>query len=163
MARKRKAELTTIEVAALVQGDRVLLLDRSGKRIGCSVLADRIGRLDDNVAAKLLWQKAAERMLAAYWEESFRRNLSGWGKKAASLAASCRLRLLDQQRPRNRTSVVQTTYATTTWQKAAQRMWHQANNRFRLHARSGWRRWASSVANNSNKRKGGRYAQSNHG
>ena len=50
-------------------------------------------------------------------------------------------------------------YPTTSWDDAAKRMWHQGHNRYRRHSRSGWVRWAHTVANNHNKRKGGCYAK----
>lgn len=83
-----------------------------------------------------------------------------WERKLDTLRVSLNKRMMDLARYRDQTVRRQhEPYPTADWAEAIERLWHQANNKFARHRRSGWWRWCQSVANNSNKRKGGPYGR----
>lgn len=104
------------------------------------------------------WQLLAGRLEIRLQQAIRRWTRTPWEMKVQSLAQSFRYRALDLQRPRSRRRFEK--YPTTNWPAAIQRLWWQGHNHNRYHSRGPWQRWVNTVANNHNKRKGGRYATS---
>jgi len=147
-----------VTVNAIGSGDVVILVDRHGRPLSCKKrLSDLEGVLDYRVLRAWEWRLAVQRMKSRLSGRSGRRRMTPWKRKTQSLAASLRLRRRfspSKARGRQRFQC----YSTRTWSDAKTRLWEQGNNRFRRHSRGGWVRWAHTVSNNHNKRKGGRYA-----
>lgn len=158
----RQTEITIrdILVTAVIEGQRATFIDRSGQPLCRSIELSRLGRLadDEPVRERLAWRHAVDRMKTCVCARAYQyRNRSSWRTKADSLARSFNRRSRDHIRPRGRCRFEK--YATTSWTLAIQRLWQQGNNRFRYVSRSGWHRWAYTIANNHNKKMGGRYAE----
>jgi hypothetical protein len=146
-----------VKLLAVLNGQRVTLLDRTGKPVGGSLPVTRLeGPIDSATAECHLWRLAAARMAATCKRQMSLRRSDAWMRRADSLAHSFRIRGRDHRRPRTRQRFE--LYPTTTWPDAVHRMWQQGVSAARYHRLSGWRRWAYTVSNNHNKRKGGRYA-----
>lgn len=152
-------QLRQVTVNAIDVGNGVILVDRHGEQI-CR--RKRLVDLQGNVPAAVLkawqWRFAAQGMKNRLSSRCSSRDLTPWERRTQSLAASFRLRRrfpLTKARSRQRFQ----RYSTHTWDDACSRLWQQGHNRFRRHARTGWERWAHTVSNNHNKRKGGRYAR----
>lgn len=147
-----------VPVHAIVLGDFVILVDRRGRPLSTRQrLSELEGALDPSVPATWAWRLAARRMKSQFLSRCGNRQKSPWETKVSTLVASFRLR--GRFRPaKARTRQRFERYATHTWEAASKRLWEQGHNRFRRHARGGWVRWAHTVSNNHNKKKGGRYA-----
>ena len=148
-------------VAATISGNQVQLVDRFGRVLTDKIDRTLLGRLvkDDNTSESK-WLRKLRKQLHRIRPRtnpasSYRR---GWLTKCNSLSASFRRRSFDIQRPTTRQR--HENYLTHTWESAVSRLWQQGNNRKRHVTRSGWHRWSVTVANNHNKRIGGRYARS---
>lgn len=151
--------IVELQVHAVIKENRVQIVDRQGQRIGRSrSLIELVGPLDEVVGKRLRWEQATQRMVWRLASRATTRAKTPWQVRTDSLAASFRLR------GRMRSTEADPTgrrhheaYLTITWKDAVGRMWAQANNRFRRHARTGWAKWACTVSNNHNKRKDRRY------
>ncbi len=155
---KHPIQIRRVTVNAIVLGSKVVLVDRHGSQL-CRQrqLADLVGRLPASVRRAWQWRVATTRMKSRLATRCGNRDLTPWERRLQSLAASFRLRgrfPLFATRGRKRFEC----YSTHTWDDASRRLWQQGHNRIRRHSRAGWVRWAHTVANNHNKRKGGRYA-----
>jgi hypothetical protein len=161
-SRSSQIKLVTINVTAIEWNGRVRLLDHKGRSL--TQLIQR-PELNDPLAQEVLtywhWRMTCQRLSARLIARHRRRTLDAWGRKFQTWATSLRLRGHDVGRTRTRRKFER--YKTTTWPEAIDRLWHQGNNHRRYHSRSGWTRWSQNVANNHNKRKGGRYARHRHG
>ena len=147
---------------AVVSGCGIILLDRHGRSIGKTIQPARLaGPIDRRSALPHLWKLAAARMTAVGQRQQSSRYPNLWLRRAESLAHSFNLRGRDHCRPRARQKFER--YPTTDWRMAVKRLWQQGHNSFRHHSRTGWHRWAVTVANNHNKRNGGRYAIASYG
>jgi len=158
MKAKPMPQLVTLTVTAAVSGDRAVLLDKSGRKVG-HVKISRIGQLGDRAAREYLWHVWARSVIGRY---GFRLQMKllddtydDWHRKARALAASFRLRKHNVPRRTERRRLNR--HVTTTWWEAAKRMVWQGHNRFRYRVRSGWVRWANTVSRNQNKRVSERY------
>lgn len=159
MTRSRvQVRLTRVSVPALVFGDRLVLVDATGNRLSKWIDADRVAvDPDPEIVSQWEWNRALTRLKAQLAGHLERQARNPWQVKCATLAKSFSLRARDLHRPRGRCRFER--YSTTTWGDAAHRLSQQAQNRARYGRRPPWVRWAQCVANNHNKRKGGRYAQ----
>ena len=149
-------------VPAIVSDETLVIVSESGKRLSRVIRFDEIAECPDPVVfAYPEWIKAALRMRQR-WEQSAQRlRADDWTRKTHTWAASLRRRKRDDRRVKSRRRGEG--YPTTTWEQATHRLWAQAHNRFRHHERTDWQRWSITVANNHNKREGGRYASSGYG
>lgn len=152
-------DIRLMNVPVLVDGDSLVIVSGSGRRLSRNIRLTELNSCPDAILFRYPhWQRAANRMRNRA-EAAVQRHAGGdWTQKAHTLAASVRLRRRDDRRVRARRRFE--SYRTQTWDEAANRMWMQAHNRFRHYHRSDWHRWAITVANNHNKRQGGRYATS---
>ncbi len=152
-------QVVTLLVCAIKDGERVQLIDCQGQTLTGMIDRKRLGRLSKRSPAESAWLQAVRRQIGRL-NTRFKSNANEcpWFRKCKSLAASFRLRGLDLGRPKSRRRF--DCYLTKTWEDASVRLWRQGNNRHRRIQRTGWDRWATTVANNHNKRKGGRYAKS---
>lgn len=157
MKMKKMPPMINVTVNALVIGDKILLIDRHGRRIGTRrKKSDVIGFVDADAVLKLQWKYAAHWAAMIFWNRNKRRNEDDWTRKTNSMAASCRVRgYFSQPEPTGKTRL--SSYPTTRWDLASSRLWQQIHNRIKKHNRSGWQRWAETTANNHNKKKGNRY------
>ncbi len=158
-------EVQVVQVAVMVHGDTVQLLDLDGRTITKRIRSERIAtELSEEFGIRLQWVSTAARIIGTMDARKHRKNSTPWQRKARSLCVSAVLRAKDITRVRSR-SFFSGKYPTSTWEAAATRMAEQGLSAARYHSRTGWARWSQSVANNSNKRKGGRYAhaKTNHG
>lgn len=135
-------------VAALIEGNRVQLLDRFGRRIA-SVNRERLGPLEQGVAVRMRWERTAKR-LAIRAKQHFCAPRNAWSARAASLAASFNLRRYERDPLGGRKRFEK--YRTTEWKDASHRLRQQITNRCRVRTRSGWQRWSYTVSNNQAKR-----------
>lgn len=156
---KRKVpHATLITVLGVNDGKKVTLLDRRGRALCRDVSVTKLeGPIDYRLAQKRIWERVANWMRVNLYQRTKQRPENPWQARANNLATSFTLRSYDLSRPGARRHFE--TYPTTTWKAASKRMWEQGHNRYRRHTRSGWARWSSTVSNNHNKRKGGRYAK----
>lgn len=156
----RDTRVVALIVAATKVGDQVQLIDRQGRALTGMIDRKLLGKLvREEDASKLLWQRMVRKHLGRIKPRFAPSSPRGqWVRKCNSLAASFLRRSGDMQRPKSRQRHEE--YSTKTWKSAAHRLWHQGNNRKRHVTRSGWHRWSITVANNHNKRTGGRYARS---
>jgi hypothetical protein len=153
----RDVKLVELRVVAISIGTSLTVLDRRGRRI-CNLKRDRLcRRADTRILHEWRWRSAAKTQISRLLSRCKSRACDPWTVKAQNLAASVRLRSFDLRRPRTRQRFE--AYQTEDWDRAARRLWQQANNRRRVRERSGWARWSHTVSNNFNKRKGGRYAK----
>lgn len=153
---------TTVKVNALLRGDQIRLINRRGDPISKWLSTDTtVGNLFRGVNEFLKWKTALTRVASNLNGRARARSQTPWQRKVDVLAKSFHLRgmsLPSDSKPTQRQ--LHEPYSTFCWKSAVKRLWTQANNRYRRHARSGWDRWSTTVANNHNKRKGGRYSRS---
>jgi hypothetical protein len=158
---KSKIEITQVQVHARINGNRLRFIDLNGKAISRWLnKSDVSGVLNETVEESPNWEQSVKRMVWRFESRTALRKGSPWQAKASTLAASFRIRgqMLDWRRePTGRRHFEQ--YGTKTWEAATKRLWTQGHNRFRRYARTGWARWAATVSNNHNKKKGGKYAR----
>lgn len=162
--RERSLHLTlqSLNLKVLVRGNRFLLIDARGNRLSKWLRFEEIAtEPDDGVLLQWRWKFAIYRLQHQINGKRTRASQDPWQTKIATLKASFRFRSFDLHRPRTRGTFDR--YPTSTWEAAIHRLWQQGHNHHRYHSRSGWTRWSSTVANNHNKRKGGRYAASRYG
>lgn len=147
-----------ISVPVVRCGKWLILVDKHGHKLR-SVRADQLAYEPiAGLVEKWSWELQAKRMAFALARQIHEaRNLSSWQRKTDSLAKSFCLRSYDLTRPTGWCHFE--SYPTHTWPDACHRMREQCFNRVRLNQRTGWQRWAATVSNNHNKRKGGRYAK----
>lgn len=145
-----RRETRLVAVAALVNGERVRLMDRSGHPITAWIPTARLGPLDDAAAHSVLWTDCVRRMAYRVGRDATRGLTDPWLRRVISMVASFRLRRLHSAPGNGRRHFDQ--YPTTTWPAAAKRLVQQGHNRFRVRARTGWERWAYSASNNEKKR-----------
>lgn len=158
MPRRSNPVVCEVTLLAVATDRGMTLLDRQGRAIGCTIKQSRLeGPINRRSAEPCLWRSAAQRMVGTALRRVESQQSCPWFKRANSLAKSFKLRGLEHCRPRSRQRFE--SFPTTTWTNAANRMWQQGNSAQRYHGRSGWTRWASTVSNNHNKRKGGKYAR----
>jgi hypothetical protein len=147
-------------VAARVTGSQVQIVDRHGRPLTDMIERSLLGKLfrDDN-PYETKWRKTLVTQLCRIKPRKNAASVSQceWLVKCKTLSASFRQRSQDIHRPKSRQRHEK--YKTTTWEEAAKRLWEQGHNRMRNVTRSGWHRWSITVANNHNKRAGGRYAR----
>lgn len=158
MPKRSHPVVCEVKLLAVATDNGVTLLDRQGRAIGPTIKRPRLeGPIDWRCAQHCLWRVAAQRMAATISRHIASRRAVPWLRRADSLAKSFKLRGQDRCRPRARQKFER--FPTTEWQSASKRMWQQGHSAQRYHGRSGWIRWASTVSNNHNKRKGGKYAR----
>jgi hypothetical protein len=166
----KEMRLRTLTVNAIECAGQVFLIDRLGRKISRSLDPAQIeGQLQRDTLVRLQWAASVRRMQAKLKTRLSRRQLDVWMQKASSLAASFRLRRrFCRPKPVSRQRFER--YLTDTWSDACTRLVMQGINRNRRHSRSGWVRWSHTVANNHNKKRGGRYSyeyycdrEANHG
>ena len=159
-----RTKLEMIQALAQVQGSRVRIIDRNGKALSRwfprEVLESQpIAELEQQLRWQEATRKQAQRMASRNAS-----TLTSWKARTKSLEVSFRLRRRSRDfDPKPRARQLFECYRTSNWDAAAKRMWHQAHNRFRRHASTGWARWSCTVANNHNKKKGGRYGKTCNG
>ncbi|KAA5541497.1 hypothetical protein FYK55_18235 [Roseiconus nitratireducens] len=161
----RSPNFQTVCVQAVEVNGSLMLLDRSGKRLCGAVRQSDLGESRNLfVLNAWRWSFAIDRMKVRIKRQIDNQTVDPWTRRAGSLAQSLRIRKrFARPVPSSRRRFE--AYTTATWPEAAKRLWQQGNNRRRRHERTGWVRWAHTVANNHNKRKGGCYAKdlaSNH-
>lgn len=155
-------EIRNVPLPCIVLGDRVVIVSVWGKRLSRPIpLAELSACPSTSLVQNPTWAQAIRRALGRCLECVERDGTDAWTKKALSLASSVRQRSSVERRPRTRRRFE--TYPTATWDRAIPRLWMQAHNRHRHHCADGWSRWSITVANNHNKREGGRYATSCYG
>lgn len=151
-----------VTVPALVDGDTLVIVSESGKHLSRLIRFDEVRECPDPVMfTHPEWLKAVARMRQRLENATQRLFADEWTRKAHTWAASLRRRRRDERRVKSRRRGEG--YRSATWDQAARRLWTQAHNRFRHHQRTDWQRWSITVANNHNKREGGRYASSGYG
>ncbi len=150
--------IQTVPVNAVMRGGHVYLIDRNGRRISSShLLSNIVGEVSESVITKLSWDYAVRRMLSRCAGRRTAAKMSDWDRKAETLSRSFLMRRrFGAFKAKGRQRFER--YKTSDWETACKRVWQQGHNRYRRHSRSGWVRWAHTVSNNHNKRKGGRYA-----
>lgn len=151
-------QIQSITVPAIVVGNRAFLIDSKGRQICRSrLLTSFEGIADESVVVSWRWRLAVQRMKHRAQSHCGEQDRDPWAAKVKSLETSLRLRrTFATSRPRRRQRFEH--YLTHEWPDAVHRMLEQGRNRSRRHSRDGWVRWAHTVSNNHNKRKGGRYA-----
>lgn len=161
MIDKHVLRFESVSLTAVIQGERVTLVDRGGRVLGRSDRLDRLSLLDDRnrLLTEWAWRDAIDRIKT--WistrARSQKQSCNPWQKKVQSLESSFRRRSTEHARPRGRCRFEK--YSTQTWEDAVVRLWQQGRNHYRYFSRSGWHGWAYTVANNHNKKMGGRYAK----
>lgn len=148
-----------VSVNAICQGDFVILIDCHGQRLSSRKRRSDIEcELGASIAGQWAWRLAVRRMKDRFTGRCTLRQKTPWQAKADNLASSFRIRarFFHSNKARSRQRFER--YSTSTWEAASKRLWEQGHNRFRRHRRGGWVRWAHTVANNHNKKQGGRYA-----
>ncbi len=155
----KQLAIRTITVNAINRGNFFILIDRRGRRLSRAFrLSDVEGYVDPVVLDEWHWKSACSRIRFRLLSRSHSRKESPWKKRVSNLAASHRMRRrLPRTKPISRQRFER--YSTKNWNDACRRLWQQGDNRARRHSRGGWVRWAHTVSNNHNKRKGGRYGQ----
>ena len=145
-----------IRVPAVVTGNRLTLVNESGKPIGKEMPITEIGELDRDAEFVALWRPWAKRVTAylSGQRQRHRANQDAWLRKAQILASSFRIRGKRRVK-RKSTQKKQPGARRTTWYTACSRMQQQANARNYRNNRDPWHKWASTVAGNANKRAGG--------
>jgi hypothetical protein len=148
-----------VSVNAVVQDESAILIDRHGRQLSSRKrLSDLEGVLDPSVITRWEWLLTSQRMKNCLSTRSSGRMKTPWEKRTHSLAKSFRLRVYFPPTETRRKQRFER-YSTQTWRDACRRLWEQGHNRLRRHSRGGWVRWAHTVSNNHNKKKGGRYAR----
>jgi len=151
--------IITLAVVAVIDGDKVTLLDRKGRVLRDGIALSEVQVADRGAVECYLWRRwaaAADRGNSRNREEKL---ADPWTRKAVTLSASFRLRRHAPPPQSNRRRFQE--YPTKTWPEAATRMWMQGHNRWRRHDRSGWVSWSHSVSSNQNKRAEARYGEEN--
>lgn len=162
MSNRSEPIIQEVTVLAVVTGRGFTLLDRQGHMIGATLRATCLnGPIEPRMAEPHLWRLATARMAATSKRYNASRRENAWLRRADSLAKSFQIRGRDRSCPHSRQRFER--YSTSDWPQAVSRMYMQGINAARYHSRSGWQRWANTVANNHNKRKGGRYAAASYG
>jgi hypothetical protein len=145
-------EVREITLHAIVEGDWLIPIDRSGNRIGKKILASKIGgQLEPEVLADWCWLKAIPRIVQRALTNAHYKKCDPWTTRINSLACSLRLRRrLPQSTPHTRQRFQ--CYSTSTWEESVHRLWEQAYNRQRKALLTGWDRWAATVSRNHNRK-----------
>lgn len=162
--RRRPLELKRIKVWALVEDGEYVVVDarmRKRARLGQADLkkpSQRMRLRAKEQDAWTAWSSAAAGRLNGFQARDQARKADPWFCKIDAWMVSIYKRRIDLLRVRAKLPS-RRLYPTPDWPGAITRMWHQANNKWARHRRTGWWRWCQSVTNNSNKRKGARYAR----
>lgn len=150
--------LKQITVHAIEIGGMLVLVDRHGERISRAIeWKEIIGGRSEKILAKWQWNAVAKRMAASSQRHHQSHTNCPWARKADSLASSFRIRRRFRSPPVRRRQRFES-YTTSSWSDACKRLSMQGTNRSRRHRWNGWVRWSHTVANNHNKKKGGRYS-----
>ena len=156
---ERIVERVNLMVSAYQHEGIVQLVDRNGIVLTEPIERSRLGRLPRQEDPRTTrWSRVFKKQLTrmrSRWRAA--QQCDPWEIKYKSLAASHRYRGMEINRPKSRRRFE--VYNTRSWESAFRRLWQQGNNRFRHVSRTEWDRWYVTVANNHNKRKGGRYAK----
>lgn len=161
-------EVRMVLVPAIIDGDSIIVVTEQGKevsgRIPISLLRMPYGEQAVLEAKWRRWCKKGKARIDAL-RKSRNKRLDPWQVKIETWVTGMAIRIRVDSRRKStlRTKLSFMPYSTRTWDLAAERMWHQANNRIRRHKLSPWDRWSQTASNNSNKRKGGRHASSQAG
>lgn len=161
--RATNSDIQVIPVHAVVADGQATVIDCHGRPL-CRKwpLADLLGPLPLHIANQWRWCEAVRRMKARLDQRYQAASRTPWMTKAKSLAQAFKVRTRFRlPKPKGRQRFER--YATTSWHSACERLAEQGYNRVRRHSRDGWIRWAHTVSNNHNKRKGGRYAHARYG
>lgn len=150
--------LKQITVYAIEIGGLLVLVDRNGERISRAIQRNEIiGGRSEEILAKWQWAAVVKTMAASSQRCHQSHTNCPWARKADSLASSCRNRRRFRSPPLRGRQRFES-YSTSTWRDACKRLSMQGANRVRRHRWNGWVRWSHTVANNHNKKRGGRYS-----
>ncbi len=144
-------------VNAIDLGNAIVLVDRHGRRLSSEKpLSEIEGTLSSASLQQWKWRMAVQRMMSRILARTGKREQSAWEKRTSSLAASLRLRRRFKPTKANKRQRFER-FKTRTWRDACIRLWQQGDSRARRYSRNGWTKWAHTVSNNHNRRKGGKY------
>jgi len=150
--------IKTVEVAVIVQGNYLQLIDQRGCNIR-RIKGELIGMPEMLTIEKMNWHHVIEKQTTRLNSSLFRSNFEPWFKRADAMSCSLRLRRKDRTPKGGRKQLDK--WKTITWKEAALRMVEQAYNNSRQYIRSPWVRWATQVSKNQQKRVESRYGKIN--
>lgn len=152
-------QIVTLQISALIDGEKAVLVDGSGRQLGTEAFAlRRLHPAGASGVARCLWKHTAGSLAQkAHFKASHAHRRTAWDRKINNLVGSFRLRSRDITLPRGRRRFEE--YPTTDWPAAVRRMVVQAHNGYRYNSRSGWVRWSYTVTKNENRRAHARHAK----
>lgn len=157
--RNKLGQVRMFAVAGVEDGTTLTLYASNGLKLA-TVNSDRIGMIDEALLSGLReellaqqdpWYLCAKKLVGRIESRAGPYRATAWERKASSMASSCALRRRESRRTIHARRKFDA-YNTPTWRQAAERMVMQGINRWRVRARSGWERFAYTVANNAQKR-----------
>jgi hypothetical protein len=89
----------TVTLSATLKGDRLVLRDKNGKKVG-AMNSCRVGLMKAKARKRLKWEFAIKRMVAYLSQKKDRKTLSGWERKFQTWAMSLQFRRHDLKRAR---------------------------------------------------------------
>ncbi|OHB60855.1 MAG: hypothetical protein A2Y12_10120 [Planctomycetes bacterium GWF2_42_9] len=150
--------IKTVEVAAIIQGNYMQLIDRRGhnlRKIKCELL----GMPDDLTVERMKWCQVMESQMHRLNCFSFSSKSNPWFKRANSMSQALRLRRKDRCSKGGRKQLDE--WNTKTWKEAVSRVVEQAYNESRKYLQSPWMKWAVQISKNQQKRIESRYGKIN--
>lgn len=156
-------EIRMVMVPAIIDGDSIIVVTEQGRLVSSRIPISTLNlpQSTASVVSQLQWRRwaAKEKLRTASLFSRRKKRVEGWASRIENWVSSIRIRVRLENRACNvgDSRLFSDSYETTTWTRAFDRMWHQANNRARRVDMDPWVRWTQTASNNSNKRKGGKY------
>ena len=152
-------KIEMIQVAAVIDGTRIRLIDKNGKPVPRCIKAELLGMPDQLTIEKMKWYKVIETQINhfSYGQEM---KCDPWLNRAEAMRNSLRLRIKDLALKGKRRQCDE--WKTKSWKEAALRMNEQAYRHFKTYLGCPWKRWAANVSKNHQRRVETRYGKNNY-
>ena len=152
-------QLITVPVEVI--GEYYVLLDKQGNQLFTQKIhRQRLTDVHNNCLDQITWNVAVRNEINKLhqYNGSFQLQ-TPWQRKFDSLAKSFAYRAREMKLPKTRKRFEQ--YQTRTWPKAVKRMIDQYRNCYVYRCGSPWKRWATCVCKNNNRRSMTSYGKNN--
>jgi len=154
-----KARMQSVCLSAYVVGDKVRLMDCTGKTVAVikeSVAREASSVLCRSVFLRAQWAQAYAGMLGSHTNQVARMSSTAWERKIGMWLTVVRCRR-NRNRPITKKKAIRySEQARPNWDKALDCMFAQYNNRLhehRLRTANPWRLWAQTVSGNHRKKR----------